>query len=170
VVDPRIWLLSLALSLRQLSATVSRRRWLFSRLALALIESVALSLFAVVVLVIGSAVIHQTFSLTLMLLHALLMVAAGVFIIAFANLCYTLVPGNNLSLLLTLILLGVPYLWLQLYPAYALRGTPNMVSIFGFSPRHGRPLATHLGDHSLDVPADDMGAHNTRTRRNGGLW
>jgi len=83
-------------------------------LVVALIESVAVSLFAVFVLIIGSAVIHQTFSLTEVILHTGLMVAGGVFIIAFANLCYTLFPGNNLSLLLTLILLGVPYLWLDL--------------------------------------------------------
>ena len=98
-----------------LGLPVSRRRWLFTRLAVALIESVALSLFAVIVVLIGSAVIHQTFSLPQMLLHTALMIAAGIFIIAFGNLCYTLFPGNYLSLLLTLVLLGVPYLLLQTY-------------------------------------------------------
>jgi hypothetical protein len=43
------------------------------------------------------------------------MVAAGVFMIAFGNLCYTFFPGNYLSLILTLVLLGAPYLWLQTY-------------------------------------------------------
>ena len=43
------------------------------------------------------------------------MVAAGVFVIAFGNLCYTLFPGNNLSLILTMVLLGAPYPWLQTY-------------------------------------------------------
>jgi hypothetical protein len=43
------------------------------------------------------------------------MVAAGVFIIVFGNLCYTLFPGNYLSLILTLVLLGAPYLWIQTY-------------------------------------------------------
>jgi len=42
-------------------------------------------------------------------------VAAGVFMIAFGNLCYTFFPGNYLSLILTLVLLGAPYLWLQTY-------------------------------------------------------
>ena len=98
-----------------LGLPVSRRRWLFTRLAVALIESIALSLFAVIVVLIGSAVIHQTLSLSQMLLHTALMVAAGVFMIAFGNLCYTLSPGNYLSLLFTLILLGVPYLWLQMH-------------------------------------------------------
>ena len=59
--------------------------------------------------------IHQTFSLTQLLLHNTLMIAAGVFMIAFGNLCYTLFPGNYLSLVLTLVLLGAPYLWLQTY-------------------------------------------------------
>jgi len=98
-----------------LGLPVSRKRWLFTRLAVALIESVALSLFSLLVVIIGSAVIHQSFSLSQMLFHAVLMVAAGVFMIAFGNLCYTLFPGNNLSLLLTLIFLGVPYLLLQLH-------------------------------------------------------
>ena len=80
-----------------------------------LIESIALSLFAVLVVTLGSAVIHQTFSVSQVLMHTALMVAAGVFMIAFGNLCYTLFPGNNLSLLLTVILLGVPYLLLQLH-------------------------------------------------------
>jgi hypothetical protein len=97
-----------------LGLPVSRRRWLFTRLAAVLIESVALSLFAVLALIVGSAVIHQTFSLSQVLLHTALMVAAGVFMIAFGNLCYTLFPGNYLSLLYTLILLGVPYGWIQL--------------------------------------------------------
>jgi hypothetical protein len=102
-------------ALFSLGLPVSRKGWLFTRLAAALVESIALGLFAVFVVVAGSAVIHQTFSLSQLLLHTALMVAGGVFVIAFANLCYTLFPGNNLSLLLTLVLLGVPYLWLQLY-------------------------------------------------------
>jgi ABC-type transport system involved in multi-copper enzyme maturation permease subunit len=102
-------------ALFSLGLPVSRRRWLFTRLAVALIESVALSLFAVLVVIVGSALIHQTFSISQMLLHTALMVAAGVLMIALGNLCYTLFPGNYLSLLVTLILLGVPYLVLQLY-------------------------------------------------------
>ena len=43
-----------------------------------------------------------------------------------------------------------------------------MVSIFGFSARDGRPLATQLGNHSLGIPAGDMDAHRARTWRNGG--
>jgi ABC-2 family transporter protein len=96
-----------------LGLPLSRKRWLFSRLAVVLMESAALSLFAVLVVIVGSAVIHQTFSLSQMFLHAALMVAAGVCIIALANLCYALFPGNYLSLLATLFVLGAPYLWIQ---------------------------------------------------------
>jgi hypothetical protein len=98
-----------------LSLPVSRRRWLFTRLAMAFMESAALSLFAVAVVVVGSAIIHQGYSLTQVLLHTTLMVGAGVFLIAFGNLCYTLFPGDYLCFLLTLLLLGVPYLVLQDY-------------------------------------------------------
>jgi hypothetical protein len=98
-----------------LSLPVSRRLWLFTRLAMALMESAALSLFAVVVVVVGSAIIHQKYSLTQMLAYTALMVAAGIFLIAFGNLCYTFFPGDYLCLLLTLVLLGVPYLVLQDY-------------------------------------------------------
>ena len=97
-----------------LGLPVSRRRWLFTRLAAVLLESVALSLIAVLVIIAGSALTHQTFSLSQVLLHTALMVAAGVFMIAFGNLCYTLFPGNYQSLLYTVILLGVPYAWIQL--------------------------------------------------------
>ena len=79
-----------------LGLPVSRRRWLFTRLAAVGMESVALSLFSVLVIIVGSAAIHQTFSLSQVLLHTALMVAAGVFMVAFGNLCYTLFPGNNL--------------------------------------------------------------------------
>jgi ABC-2 type transport system permease protein len=97
-----------------LGLPVSRRRWLFTRLAAVFIESVALGLSSALVVIIGSAVIHQTFSLSQMFLHTALMVAAGVFLIALGNLCYALFPGNYLSLLYTVILLGVPYAWIQL--------------------------------------------------------
>ncbi len=96
-----------------LGLPVSRKRWLFTRLAVVLLESAALSLSAVLVVIVGSAVIHQTFSLSQMFLHAALMVAAGVCIIAIADLCYTLFPGRYFSLLVTLFALGVPYLWIQ---------------------------------------------------------
>lgn len=98
-----------------LGLPISRKQWLFTRLGVALLESIALSLFAVLVVIIGSAFIHQTYSLSQVLLHTALMVAAGVFVMAFGNLCYTLFPANYLSLLLTLVLLGAPYLWLQTY-------------------------------------------------------
>lgn len=75
-----------------LSLPVSRRRWLFSRLAMAFVESVALSLFAIVVVMVGSSVI-QAYSLTQTLLHTAVMVGAGVFLIAFGNLAGTLSPG-----------------------------------------------------------------------------
>jgi len=97
-----------------LGLPVSRRRWLFTRLTAVFIESVALGLSSALVVIIGSAVIHQTFSLSQMFLHTALMVAAGVFLIALGNLCYALFPGNYLSLLYTVILLGVPYAWIQL--------------------------------------------------------
>jgi hypothetical protein len=102
-------------ALFSLGLPISRRRWMFTRLAVALMESIALSLFAVIVVVIGSAIIHQSYTLSQVLLHTALMVSAGVFLIAFGNLCYTLFPGNYLSLILTLVLLGAPYLWLQTY-------------------------------------------------------
>jgi len=98
-----------------LSLPVSRRRWLLTRLAVALLEGAALGLFAVLVVFIGSAFIHQNYSQAQILLHTALMVSAGIFIIAFGNFCYTLFPGEYLCLLLTLVLLGVPYLVLQNY-------------------------------------------------------
>lgn len=102
-------------ALFSLGLPVSRRRWLFSRLGIAVLESVALSLFAVVYVAAGSHVIHQTCPMGEMLSHSLLMVAAGIVLIAFGNFCYSLFPGGYLSLLATLVLLGAPYLLLQTY-------------------------------------------------------
>lgn len=98
-----------------LGLPVSRRRWLVSRLSVAVLESVALSLFAVAYVAVGSRVIHQPFPTGEMIMHSLLMVAAGIVLVAFGNFCYNLFPGSYLSLLITLVLLGVPYLLLQLY-------------------------------------------------------
>lgn len=170
-----------------LGLPVSRRRWLFTRLAAVGMESVALGLFSVLVIIVGSAVIHQTFSLSQVLLHTALMVAAGVFMIAFGNLCYSLFPGNYLSLLYTVVLLGVPYAWIQLqmqrmrlYEAFCAThscstqsGPPSWrayLTYFGYTARHGRPVATHWGDHPLDIPAPYLDPHCTRTRSNRGLW
>ena len=102
-----------------LGLPVSRRRWLLTRLSVALLESVALSLFAVGVIFAGSLMIHQSYSHAQVLLHAVLMVGGGVFLIALGNLCFTLFPGEYLSLILTLAILGVPYLLLQTYMQHA---------------------------------------------------
>ncbi|HMF62471.1 MAG TPA: ABC transporter ATP-binding protein [Edaphobacter sp.] len=62
------------------------------------------------------------------------MVAAGVFMIAFGNLCYTLFPGNYLSLILTLVLLGAPYLWLQTYMQHMrAMGRPTWLGYLDFA-------------------------------------
>ena len=98
-----------------LGLPVSRRRWLWTRLSMALLESLALSLFAVLVVAVASAMIGQNYSQSQVLLHTALMVGAGVFLVAFGNLCYTLFPGHYVALVLTLILLGAPYLLLQNY-------------------------------------------------------
>ncbi len=96
-----------------LGLPVSRTRWMAIRLAVVLMESAAMSFFAVLVVIAGSAIIHQTFSVSQVFLHAVLMVAAGVLVIALGNLCYTLFPGNYRSLFVTVGLLGIPYLWIQ---------------------------------------------------------
>jgi ABC-type transport system involved in multi-copper enzyme maturation permease subunit len=98
-----------------LGLPVSRRRWLMTRLLMALIESIALSLFAVAIIFAGSSVIHQSYSHAQVLLHTALMVGGGFFLIALGNLCFTLFPGEYLSLILTVTILGVPYLLIQTY-------------------------------------------------------
>ena len=98
-----------------LGLPVSRKRWLLTRLLVALLESAALSLFAVIVVFFGSSLIHQSYSHTGVILHAVWMVAAGTFIIALGNVCFTLFPGEYASLVLTLVIVGVPYLFLQTY-------------------------------------------------------
>lgn len=96
-----------------LGLPVSRRRWLFTRLGVAAMEGAALALFAVAYVAVGSLVIHQVCPIGEMLAHSLLMVGAGVLLIAIGNLLYGLFPGGYLSLLATLVLLGAPYMLLQ---------------------------------------------------------
>ncbi|HVW09450.1 MAG TPA: hypothetical protein VG672_00140 [Bryobacteraceae bacterium] len=96
-----------------LGLPVSRRRWMFTRFVVVFMESAALSLFAVLVVIVGSAVVHQTFSLSQIFFHAVLLVAAGVIVIALGNLYYAVFPGNYRSLLVALAVLGIPYLWIQ---------------------------------------------------------
>lgn len=105
-------------ALFSLGFPVSRRRWLLTRLSVAVLESAALSLFAAAVIFVASLTIHQSYSHSQILLHAMLMVAAGVFMLALGNLCFTLFPGEHLSLILTVAILGVPYLLLQGYMQY----------------------------------------------------
>ncbi len=98
-------------ALFSLSMPVSRRRWLFTRLAMALIESVALSLFAVVVVMIGSSVIHQPYSLTQILLHTALMVGRGRLSNSIREFVLLAVSQATIYVCcFTLVLLGVPYL------------------------------------------------------------
>jgi ABC-type transport system involved in multi-copper enzyme maturation permease subunit len=104
---------SIGNALFSLGLPVSRQRWLFSRLGVATCESVALSLFAVIFVAVGSRVIHQVCPVGEMLLHSLLMVAAGSVLIAIGNLLYSLFSGGYVALLATLVLLGTPYLLLQ---------------------------------------------------------
>lgn len=96
-----------------LGLPVSRKRWLFTRLGVAAIEGTALALFAVAYVAVGSRVIHQVCPIGEMLAHSMLLVVAGVVLIAIGNLVYSLFPGGYLSLLATLVLLGAPYLLLQ---------------------------------------------------------
>jgi hypothetical protein len=80
-----------------------------------LIESVALALFAIVFTAAASLAIHQAFSFPELILHTVLMVAAGIFFIALGNLCSSLFPGEYLAILLTLLIFGTPYLIVQTY-------------------------------------------------------
>jgi hypothetical protein len=96
-----------------LGLPVSRRRWLFTRLGVAGMQSAALALFAVVYVAVGSRFIHQICPVGEMLAHSMLMVVAGVVLIAVGNMLYELFPGGYLSLLATLVLLGAPYFLLQ---------------------------------------------------------
>lgn len=98
-----------------LSLPISRRRWLLTRLLMALIESAALAIFAILFTAVASLAIHQTFSASELVLHTILMVATGIFFIALGSLCSSLFPGEYLALILTLLIFGTPYLIVQTY-------------------------------------------------------
>lgn len=96
-----------------LSLPVSRAKWLWTRLFVAAAESFALALFAIPVIVLGSIPLHQSYSVTQLFAHSLLMATGGMLFLAAGNLCFSIFPRENYALILTIVLLGVPYLLIQ---------------------------------------------------------
>lgn len=98
-----------------LGLPVSRRRWFVTRMLVAAVESVLLSLMAVVTVLLTSWSIHETYNATQILAHCALIAAAGAVFLALGAFFSTIVRGEHVALPITLIVLGIPYLFVQEY-------------------------------------------------------
>lgn len=98
-----------------LSLPVGRNRWLMTRMLLAFAESLVLGLAAALVLPLVSWSIHERYPFPQAIAHCLLIVTAGVVFLALGAVFSTLIRGEHVALLITLILLGGPYLLIQEY-------------------------------------------------------
>ena len=154
-----------------LGLPVSRRRWLFTRLAVALLQSFALSLFAVLVVVIGSAVIHQT------ILARAGTSAFGSYGGRWDSLSSPSATSATRSFPATILassLPGPPRSTLPVAPnvhaAYARPRTHTVVEVFGLRTHHGRSLAIELEHHAVGAIACDVATHRSLTHGHRGPW
>jgi len=102
-------------ALFSLGLPISRSRWLYTRLLVAFLEGCALSVFSIFVIAVGATMFHQTYSLSQLFAHTVLMVGVGFFAAALGNVFYTFFPSNYISLILILAVIGAPYLYIQNY-------------------------------------------------------
>ena len=118
-------------ALYSLGLPISRRRWLFSRILVALMESGILALSAVLAIAAASVSIHQAFSLREVFLHCALMFAGAIVFTAVGILMSILFRGEQLVQLSIIALLLLPYIVLQEFNRGPHPGWQNFVNIAG---------------------------------------
>lgn len=118
-------------ALYSLGLPISRRRWLISRILVALMESGVLALSAVLAVAGASASIHQPFSLREVSLHCALMFAGAIVFTAVGILLSSLFRGEQLAQLLIVALLLLPYVILQEFNRGPHPSWQNFVNIAG---------------------------------------
>jgi ABC-type transport system involved in multi-copper enzyme maturation permease subunit len=98
-----------------LSLPVSRNRWLMTRMLVAAAESILLGSTAAIVVALVSWSIHEPYPVSQVIAHCLLIVTAGAVFLALGAVFSTLIRGEHMALSITLVVLGVPYLFIQEY-------------------------------------------------------
>lgn len=98
-----------------LGLPVTRSRWFLTRMFVAAAESQLLALAAVIVVRFASWSIHEPYGAAQILAHCLLIAVAGVVFVALGAISSTLIRGEHMALPATLVLLGIPYLFIQEY-------------------------------------------------------
>jgi ABC-2 type transport system permease protein len=98
-----------------LSLPVSRSRWLMTRMLVSIAEGFVLGLAATLAVTFASWSIHEQYALSQVIAHCLLIVTAGIVFFAMGAVFSTLIRGEHMALAFTLVLLGVPYLFIQEY-------------------------------------------------------
>jgi len=98
-----------------LGLPVSRRRWILTRTLVAAAQSIVLALTAVVAISLASWSIHEPYGTPQIFAHCLLIAAAGMMFLGLGAMLSTVIRGEHMALPITLIVLGVPYLFVQEY-------------------------------------------------------
>jgi ABC-type transport system involved in multi-copper enzyme maturation permease subunit len=98
-----------------LGLPVSSRRWLKTRLLVAAAESILLGLTAAIVVPLVAWSIHESYPVSQVIAHCLLIVCAGTVFLALGGVFSTLIRGEQMALAITLVVLGAPYLFIQEY-------------------------------------------------------
>ena len=98
-----------------LGLPVTRSRWLLTRMFVAAAESLLLAFAAVIVVRLASWSIHEPYGASQILAHCLLIAVSGVVFLALGAIFSTVIPGEHMALPATLVVLGIPYLFIQEY-------------------------------------------------------
>lgn len=102
-------------SMFSLGLPVSRRRWFLTRILVAAVQSLLLSFIAVMAVLLASWSIHEPYGETQVLGHCVLIAAAGAVFLSLGAVFSMVIRGEHMALPVTLIVLGIPYLFIQEY-------------------------------------------------------
>lgn len=106
-----------------LGLPVSRKRWFLTRMLVAAAEGLVLALIAVAGVSLASQNIHEPYGTNQILAHCLLIAVAGAVFLGLGALFSTVIRGEHMALSITLVVLGIPYLFIQ---EYVREAAPNV--------------------------------------------
>jgi hypothetical protein len=106
-----------------LSLPVSRKRWFLMRMLVAAAEGVLLGLTAMITVILASWSIHEPYGASQIFAHCLLIATSGAVFLALGAIFSTVIRGEYMALPTTLMVLGIPYLFIQ---EYVREAAPNV--------------------------------------------
>jgi len=98
-----------------LGLPVSRKQWFLTRMLVAAAQSIVLALTAVVAVSVACWSIHESYRAPQIFGHCLLIAGAGAVFLGLGAMFSTVIRGEHMALPVTLMVLGIPYLYVQEY-------------------------------------------------------